>query len=223
MRGWFDRRRLLIATGLMAAGAHAAPLPEGHAMLNAAELGDADAVARYIGIGAPLEARDANGRTALLLATRGNHIETARILIQAGADVNAADRIKDSPFLYAAAEGRLEILDMTLAHGANLASTNRYGGTALIPACHHGHIDIVYRLLKTKIDVNHVNHLGWTALLEAVILGDGGPIYIEIVEALLQAGADPRLADREGRTPLVLAKARDFHAIAALINRALAR
>ena len=29
----------------------------------------------------------------------------------------------------------------------------------------------------TSIDVDHVNDLGWTALLEAVILGDGVPVF----------------------------------------------
>jgi ankyrin repeat protein len=100
-----------------------------------------------------------------------------------------------------------------------LTSTNRYGGTALIPACHYGHVEVVYRLLKTKIDVNHVNRLGWTALLEAVILGDGGPPYIEIVDALLAAGADRQLADREGLRPLDHARRRGFTAIAALLAR----
>ena len=187
-------------------------------LLYSAEIGDADTVARLIGIGVDIEVRDSRRRTALLVATHKDHVEVARILIGAGADVNAKDAIDDSPFLYAGAEGRIEILRLTLAHGADLASTNRYGGTALIPACHHGHVEAVYMLLKTKIDINHVNRLGWTALLEAVILGDGGPTYIEIVDALVHAGADTRIADREGVTPLVHARKRGFAQIAALLE-----
>lgn len=168
----------------------------------AAARGDAADVKRLIGAGASVDARDADGRTALLRATHGNHIEAARALIGAGADVNAKDRIDDSPFLYAGAEGRLEILRLTLAAGADFKSTNRYGGTALIPAAHHGHVETVRELLKTKIDVDHVNRLGWTALLEAVILGDGGPIHTEIVQLLVDAGARRDIADRGGLTPL---------------------
>jgi uncharacterized protein len=192
---------------------------EAESLLNAAALGDADAVARLIGIGVPVDSRDASGRTALLLATHGDHIETARILIEAGADVNARDRISDSPFLYAGAEGRDEILKLTLAHGADLKSLNRFGGTALIPACHHGHIEAVYALLKTGIDIDHVNNLGWSALLEAVILGDGSPPYVEIVEALVNSGAKVALADRDGKTALMHAKARGFAEIAAILAR----
>lgn len=192
----------------------------GPLLINAAEAGDADAVARLIGAGALLNFRDPRGRTALLVATHHNHIEVARILIGAGADVNAKDAISDSPYLYAAAEGHLEILRMTLRAGADLRATNRYGGTGLIPAAHHGHIDVVYELLKTKIDIDHVNNLGWTALLEAVILGDGGPVYIEIVQALVEAGARAGIADSAGVSPLQHAEKRGFREIAAILKRA---
>ena len=109
---------------------------------------------------------------------------------------------------------------LTLAAGADLKSTNRYGGTGLIPACHHGHLETVKLLLATKIDVNHVNRLGWTALLEAVILGDGGPIHTEIVRQLLAHGADPRIADRDGVTPLEHARRRNYTGMVELLSKA---
>ena len=211
-------RRVVLAG--LAAATPVAGQDNAASLRHAAAYGDADAVARLIGIGTPLESRDSAGRTALLLATHGNHVEAARILIDAGADVNAKDSISDSPYLYAAAEGRTEILKMTLTRGADLTATNRYGGTGLIPACHHGHIEAVYLLLKTKIDINHVNRLGWTALLEAVILGDGGPTYIEIVEALVHAGANTKITDREGITSLGHARKRRFTEITAILARA---
>ena len=179
------------------------------ALIAAAGKGDLAAVERLIRDGASVAARDGRGRTALLAATHGNHVAVARALIAAGADVNAKDDIQDSPFLYAGAEGRTEILKMTLPT-ADLKSTNRYGGTALIPAAHHGHPEAVRILLGTAIDKDHVNNLGWTALLEAVILGNGGPAHTEIVRMLIEAGANPDIADREGVTPLAHAKRRGF-------------
>jgi ankyrin repeat protein len=133
--------------------------------------------------------------------------------------VNAKDSIRDTPFLYAGAEGRNEILRMILATGrANLRDTNRYGGVAIIPASHHGHPETVRILLETDIDIDHVNNLGWTALIEAVILGDGGPIYQEIVGLLVDAGARS-IPDRDGKTPLQHARERGFDAIADRIER----
>jgi ankyrin repeat protein len=72
-------------------------------------------------------------------------------------------------------------------------------------------------LSTTHIDVNHVNDLGWTALLEAVILGDGGPTHTEIVRELLAHGADRRIADRDGVTPLQHARQRGYAAIVRLL------
>jgi ankyrin repeat protein len=180
----------------------------------AAAANDSAPVGELLSRGADIEARDAQGRSPLLLATRENAVDAARVLIGAGADVNAKDDIGDSPYLYAGAEGRLQILRMTLKAGADLASVNRYGGTALIPAAHHGHVATVHELLKTAIDVDHVNDLGWTALLEAIILGNGGSAHIEIVQLLIDAGADVDLADGDGVPPLAHARTRGYAEIA---------
>lgn len=187
-------------------------------LLSAAATGDAASAQKLLAQGVDIEARDTNGRSALLLASHHNSINVARILIDAGADVNAMDNISDSPFLYAGAEGRLEILRMTLSNGADLASVNRYGGTALIPAAHHGHIETVRELLDTEIDIDHINNLGWTALLEAIILGDGGPTYIEIVRLLVEAGADIKIADENGVSPLAHASSRNYAQIVDLLR-----
>ena len=195
---------------------------EGAMLLDAFRAGDLAQV-RLVAGKADLEARDRQGRTALLLATHANHVEIARALIEAGADVNAKDGMKDTPFLYAGAEGRDEILELILATGrARLDDTNRYGGTALIPAAHHGHPSTVRILLQAGLDIDHVNDLGWTALLEAVILGDGGPVYQEIVGILVDAGAQ-QISDRDGVTPLEHARRLGFTEIAAKMAAGPAR
>jgi len=208
------------------AGATMALSQSDQALIDAAGRGDASAVRQLLSQGASVHARDGQGRTALLAATHaapGVGTEAARLLIAAGGDVNAKDNIDDTPYLYAAAEGRNDILKMMLAAGADLKSTNRYGGTGLIPAAHHGHLETVRILLGTAIDKNHVNKLGWTALLEAVVLGDGGRVHTDIVAALVQAGADVTIADRDGVTPLAHAKRRGYAAIAAILEGAGAR
>jgi ankyrin repeat protein len=217
MMAW--TRVALLVLGVASPSAMARAEEAAITLVEAATKGDAGEVVEMIKAGAALESRDPAGRTALLIATRANHVEVARLLIEAGADVNAKDDIRDTPFLYAGAEGRNEILRMILATGrADLGDTNRYGGVALIPAAHHGHPEAVRMLLATDIDVDHVNDLGWTALIEAVILGDGGPVYQEIVGLLVDAGAK-NIPDREGRTPPQLARERGFDAIAERIER----
>lgn len=206
---------------LLAGGANSlAQGDPGVLLIEAVREGNAGKVLQLVSEGVPLEARDADNRTALLLATRANLVEIAAALINAGADVNAKDSIHDTPFLYAGAEGRNNILKLILAaRKANLLDTNRYGGTALIPAAHHGHPETVRLLLDTAIDVDHVNNLGWTALLEAVILGDGGLVYQEIVKLLLAGGANAEIADKDGVTSLAHAKSRGFSEIAQMIEQ----
>ena len=187
-------------------------------LIEAAENNDIVAIEQLLLHGSPIDERDAKGRTALLAATHAARIEAANLLISKGADVNAKDSIQDSPYLYAAAEGPMEILIMTLKAGADLKSTNRFGGTGLIPASHHGLIDNVKVLLETGTDIDHINDLHWTALMEAVILGDGGPVYIEIVRLLVNAGADRSIVDKDGVSPLAHAERMGYDKMAKLLK-----
>jgi uncharacterized protein len=183
------------------------------ALRQAAAQNDVAQIEQLLPKTAQIDARDSSGSTALMIATRANNIQAAQALIQAGADVNAKDNIQDSPYLYAGARGHLEILKMTLQHGADLKSTNRYSGTALIPACERGHVETVKTLIAAGVKIDHVNNLGWTALLEAIMLGNGDKQYQQIVDLLIQAGANVNLADREGVTPLAHAQARGYKTI----------
>lgn len=183
----------------------------------AAATGDIAAIQAELTQGTDIDLRNTKGETALLVATRHNRIEVAKLLIEAGADVNAQDNILDSAYLYAGASGYLEILEMTLAHGADLDSTNRFGGTALIPAAERGHVETVARLIEAGVDIDHVNKLGWTALLEAIILSDGGARHQQIIDLLIRAGANVNLADGDGVSPLQHARNRGYDQIEALL------
>jgi hypothetical protein len=68
-----------------------------------------------------------------------------------------------------------------------------------------------------------VNNLHWTALIEAIVLGDGGPRHQATVNALLKAGANTRLTDRNGQTPLALARARGYEPMVQALIAAGAR
>ncbi|MDQ0925073.1 ankyrin repeat protein [Pseudarthrobacter sp. W1I19] len=154
----------------------------------------------------------------LIAAAKANNVPLVQELIGRGGNVNTKDAIQDSAFLYAGAEGFNEVLRLTLDAGADVASTNRYGGTALIPASEHGHVETVRILIAAGVPVNHVNNLGWTAMQEAILLNNGGPRQQEVVRMLLDAGADPDIRDREGRTALQNAERLGFAEIAALVR-----
>lgn len=192
------------------------------ALLNAAGRGDLASAKAALAEGATIDARDSKQQTALLIAVQRDDRNLAAYLIGQGADINAVADNYDTPWLLAGALGRNAMLIAMLETGkVDYTKRNRYGGNALIPACERGHVETVRLLLsRSKIDVNHVNNLGWTGLLEAVILSDGGPRHIEIVKLLLEAGADPNIADNDGVSPLQHARDRRYDAIAALIRDA---
>lgn len=193
-------------------------------LINAAEHGDNPTVLKLIKKGADINAQDAHGRTAMMAATHANKGATVRALIAAGADVDIQDNRSDNPFLYAGAEGLLDILKLTIAAGADTKLTNRYGGTALIPAAEEGYVEVVKELLThTDVDVNHVNNLGWTALLEAIVLSDGGLNHQQIVQLLVDHGADVNIPDKDGVTPLQHAQERGFAEIERILVKAGAR
>jgi hypothetical protein len=224
-------RRSLIGVAVLALpaswGAHALAqsVERERLMLRAAGAGDLAAVESALAAGAPIDARDDGGRTALLLAVERNHLPLARMLIHRGADINAQAANQDSPWLLAGASGRTEMLRLMLATGkVDYAKRNRYGGNALIPACERGYVETVKLLLEeSKIPVDHINNLGWTALLEAVILGDGGPRHVEIVRLLIAHEANVNLADKNGVTPLQHARQKGQTAVIRLLEAAGAR
>jgi ankyrin repeat protein len=185
----------------------------------AAAMGDVPAIAALIAAKADLEARDAMGRTAFLIAAHQRKPAAMKALAKGGADVNALDSQRYDAVTIAAVADDSETLQAALELGNRPGNvTSPYDGTALIAAAHLGHDVPVRMLIRAGAPLDHVNNLGWTALMEAVILGDGGPRHAATVKALVDAGADRGIADRNGLTPLDHAKARGFAGIVALLS-----
>ena len=209
------------AVGVSAAASDAA------ALIVASGSGDITRVRELIARAVDLRATDVQGRTALIAAAYGQHLDIARALVDAGADVNAKDNSVQSAYLIATSEigevAGLALLQLTLAHGADVRSLDSYNGTGLIRVAHRGHVEITRELLRTNIDVNHVNRLGWTALLEAIILGGGSTNHVEVVRLLVAAGADVNLADSSGVAPLAHARTRGYTGMVAILQAAGAR
>ncbi|MEO7727518.1 MAG: ankyrin repeat domain-containing protein [Burkholderiales bacterium] len=190
----------------------------------AAARGDAAEINRLTGAGADVNSREAYGRTPAHLATFGRHRDAIAALAKAGADLNAKERDRYDPVTIAAVAADAATLRLLLKLGASARQvTSRYDGTALIAAAHLGHGDVVKLLLDAGAPLDHVNNLGWTALIEAIVLGDGGPRHIETLRALMRAGANVNLADRNGQTPLQLARQRGYKAMVAILEQSAAR
>ena len=98
--------------------------------------------------------------------------------------------------------------------------TSRHNGTALIAAAHLGHDEVVKLLIKAGAPLNHVNNLGWTALIESIVLGKGGPRHTETLRALVQAGANVNVPDREGMSPRALAWSRGYWDMVRILENA---
>ena len=190
-------------------------------LLAAAHQGDLAQLRRLLAGGADVHARDAMGRTALHIATFARQREVLRTLVQAGARTQQLDNERYDAVTIAAVADDEETLRLLLGLGASAAlTTSRYDGTALIAAAHLGHAGVVAQLIAAGAPLDHVNNLHWTALIESIVLGDGGPRHQRVLRALLDAGASTRLGDREGNTPLALARARGHTTMEAMLRQA---
>jgi uncharacterized protein len=221
------RFALVVTLGACAAAAAAQTPPApaelaAYAGLHAAAAkGDTQAIARLAASGSDLNARDGNGRTPLHVATFQRQGAAAKSLIAAGADPARLDNQRYDAVTVAAVADDEATLQVLLDAGASAKLvTSVYDGTALIAAAHLGHDGVVRRLIAAGAPLDHVNNLGWTALIEAVILGQGGPRHVATVQALVGAGADTRIADRGGRTPLAHARERGYGAMVVILEAA---
>jgi len=220
----------LLLAGLASFVSHAqvAPTPADKAaytgMLAAAAKGDAAAIKALVAKGAKPDVRDGYRRTPLHVAVYAKHHEAMRALVAAGADPNALERDRYDIVTIAAVAGDVPTLKLALELGCSAKNvTSRYDGTALIAAAHLGHADVVRTLIQAGAPLDHVNNLGWTALIESIVLGDGGTRHTDTLGALVAAGANVNLADRNRRTPLTLARRRGYAGMVSLLERAGAR
>ncbi|MEO8741110.1 MAG: ankyrin repeat domain-containing protein [Casimicrobiaceae bacterium] len=187
----------------------------------AAARGDAAGITRLAGAGAAIDARDGYGRTPLHVAAYAGWHDAMRALVKAGANPNALENDRYDIVTIAAVANDVPTLKVALELGCSPGNvTSRYDGTALIAAAHLGHVEIVRELIRAGAPLDHVNNLGWTAVIESIVLGDGGARHTATLKLLVAAGANVNLADRNGATPLALARARGYAAMAASLEQA---
>src|SRR5262245_30711808 len=193
-------------------------------LLAAAARDDVNAIRALLAKGEKPDVRDPYRRTPLHVAAYGGQHAAMRALIAGGADPNALERDRYDIVTIAAVANDVPTLRLALELGASAKNiTSRYDGTALIAAAHLGHAEVVRTLIKAGAPLDHVNNLGWTALIESIVLGDGGARHAETLKALIDAGANVNLADRNGASPLTLARARRYERMVELLLQAGAK
>lgn len=184
----------------------------------AAAQGDVSRITRIAGPSS-LAATDSNGRTPLHVATFLKKRAAVGALIKVGANTAALDKQKYDAVTIAAVADDPKTLKTLLDNGASAALiTSVYDGTALIAAAHLGHEECVRLLIKGGAPLDHVNNLGWTAAIEAVVLGNGGKRHQQTLKYLIDAGANMKIGDRQGRTPLDHARQRGYAAMVRMLS-----
>jgi ankyrin repeat protein len=178
-------------------------LPRGSwtALMYAARQGSLEAARTLADAGANLNAADPDGTTALVLAIVNGHYDTAALLVEKGADANLADT--------AGMAALYEAVDMNTLGEI-------YGRPFRKPASRLTALDLISMLLARGADPNA--RLKTPTLFRAHTPGEGSfgegttPLMraarngdIPAMQVLLDHGADPALAQKNGTTALMLA------------------
>ncbi|OON19965.1 hypothetical protein X801_04160 [Opisthorchis viverrini] len=210
-------------------GRHSTPLhfAAGYNRLSVVEL--------LLQYGADVHAKDKGGLVPLHNACSYGHTKVAELLIKHGANVNVTDLWRFTPLHEAAAKGKFEICRLLLQHGADPSRKNRDG---------HMPIDLVkdtdsdvYDLLRGDIAVLEAAKRGNLAKLQKLITPanincrdtqgrNSAPLHlaagynnVEVVEFLLESGADVNSKDKGGLIPLHNASSYGHVDVAALLIR----
>ncbi len=117
------------------------------ALTAAARSGDLTVVNELLGDKAAVDAREADGTSALHWAVLGGHHAVVAGLLQAGADANAADRYGTTPLSLAALNGDVLATEALLKAGANVNAVDAARESVLMTAARTGNETIVDLLL----------------------------------------------------------------------------
>ena len=147
--------------------------------------------------------QDAEGNTALLLASERGHTATVQLLLNSCARVARFDMQIDSgqsALMAASQNGHTEVAKLLLDHHAQVDMHDNDGWSALIWASHNGHTEVVKLLLDHHAQVDMQIDNGRFALMAASQNG-----HREVVTLLLDYHAQVNMQTDDGWSALMSA------------------
>jgi ankyrin repeat protein len=172
----------------------------------ASETGQLAMVAALLAAGADLDATNNRGRTALAFAAMHEHMDIAEALVNAGADVNQHDGL--SAATIAAYEGAVDVPDYLCRLPQAEPSAH------IAAAVWLDDVELVRGFIARGANVEETDCDGSTCLMVAARDGD-----IEVVRALLEAGADVAPATEDQRFTVLSSGVKHPAALALLLER----
>jgi len=159
-------------------------------LLQPARSGDLERVKALLAGGADVDARDAEGASALMLAASGGHVAVVRALLGAGADVHATDARGWQALTRAIHNAELDrgfpdVVQALIDAGADIESPIGYGIRPLMLAAGYGETSVVETLLGAGADVLARNEGGLTALMMVK-----EKFYVDVINLLHEAERD---------------------------------
>jgi len=171
----------------------------------AAQLGDADAVAKLIDLGFAVDAPDAQGASALLRAAGAGHADIVVLLLERGADLAQATASGATPLSAAVTARRTSVVDLLLDRGIPVDQRLPGGSTVLMIAAALGYPDLVASLLARGADANAQDERGKRPLHAAAQFAFAGRDTTrarQTLEPLIGKGAELDARDAKGSTAL---------------------
>lgn len=155
------------------------------------------------------------GHVTLHFVAQVGDAEIFEKIFQRNPNVNIKTRENGfTPLHKAASFGQSLSIRLLAEAGAELEiKTTDKGLTPLLLACMRGHADAVEALIEVGSNVNATDMNEATALHGAAFYD-----YLEIAKLLLVAGADPYAPDKQGNTPLSLARDKGFNDVYNLLE-----
>ena len=145
------------------------------------------------------------GRTALHEAAALGHVDVARLLLDHGARIDSRTMNGNTPLMLACSDGHFDVVRLLAARGGAeyINTRNTFYMTALIYAIHGGYVNIIQFLVSFRARLNDCDVFHNTALHRAML--GAHIVRKEVVQTLVDLGADVDVENVHGKTALVIA------------------